>query len=192
MRSHHLPRDPYNRHAYLSNFRGKSLRLPDHDYSAPGVYHVINCAKGINGRAPLFAHPVLNQLLKTHWIDLPIRFPGIQLDEFVVMPDHIHFVIWVNKWPERLPEGERPPYLWQIMQAYKSKVAVEWIDYVKANHPTWSAKIWQKKFYERIIRPGELNRVRFYIRGNPDKAKNQPIYVGWETLYERMGWEKPF
>jgi putative transposase len=188
MRNQRLPRDQYNRDAYISHFRGKSLRLSDHDYSAPGVYHVINCAKGIEGRGPLFAHPILSQLLKTNWMDLPTRFPCIQLDEFVIMPDHIHFVIWVNKWPERV-QGDHPPYLWEIMQAYKSKVAVEWIDYVKKNNPNWSAKIWQKKFYERIIRPGDLNHVRFYIRENPDKAQQ---YVGWDVLYKRMGWEKPF
>jgi putative transposase len=123
-------------------------------------------------------------------MDLPARFPSIQLDEFVVMPDHIHFLIWVNKWRERL-QGNRPPYLWEIMRAYKSKVAVEWIDYVKANHPDWSARIWQKKYYERMVRIGTLDHVRFYIRENPNQPQAYTTYVRWETLYERMGWEKP-
>lgn len=202
MRSHHVPRDSYNRHAYLSQFRGKSLRLPGHDYSAPGVYHVVTCAKGIEGREPLFKHPVLRQLLQTNWLDLPQRFPSIQLDEFVIMPDHIHFLIWVNKWPERL-EGKRAPYLWEIMQSYKSKVAVEWIRYVKEYHPTWSAMIWQKRYYDRILRVGELERTRLYIRENPDKDNSgkesldkdnsgkESEVLGWQYLYDQMEWEKP-
>lgn len=191
MRSHHMPRDRYNRDAYLSRFHGKSLRLPNHDYSAPGVYHVINCAQSIAGREPLFVHPVLSQLLKTYWVDLPTRFPSVQLDEFIVMPDHIHFLIWVNRWPERV-RGNHPPYLWEIMQAYKSQVAVEWIAYVKANHPDWSAKVWQKEYYERIVRIGDLDTVRSYIRENPNQPQDHPTYVRWEKLYERMGWDKPF
>jgi putative transposase len=186
MRNHHVSHDSSNRHAYLSQFRRRSLCLPDHDYSAPSIYHIVTCAKGIERREPLFKHPVLRQLLQTNWLDLPQRFPSIQLDEFVIMPDHIHFLIWVNKWPERL-EGNRAPYLSEIMQAYKSKVAVEWIRYVNKNHPTWSAKIWQKKYYERILRIEELERTRLYIRENPDHEGE-----GWQHLYDRMEWERPF
>ncbi len=188
MRSQHVPRDPYNRHAYLSQFRRQSLRLPGHDYSAPCIYHVVNCAKGMEGRGPLFKHPVLRQLLQTNWLDLPQRFPSIRLDEFVIMPDHIHFLIWVNKWPERL-QGDRLPFLGEIIQAYKSKVAVEWIAYVKKNHPNWSARMWQKDYYDRIMRVGELERARLYIRENPDKEGES---LGWQHLYEYMGWEKPW
>jgi putative transposase len=168
MRSHHVPRDGYNRNAYLSTFRHQSLRLPNHDYSAPCIYHVVNSTQGVEGCGPLFKHPILRQLLQTNWLDLAQRFPSIHLDEFVIMPDHIHFLIWVNKWPERL-QGQRAPYLWEIVRAYKSKVAVEWLKYVEKNHPDWSARIWQKGYYERIIRMGELERARRYIRDNPEQ-----------------------
>lgn len=170
-------RDSYNRHAFISNFRETSLRLPNHDYSGPGAYHVVICAQGIEGRGPLFAHPVLRRLLQTNWLDLPERFPSVYLDEFMIMPDHIHFIIWVNKWPDRA-QG-KPPKLWEIIQAYKSKVATEWINYVEKHQPLWSAKVWQKGYWEHILRIGELERVRRYIRENPDK------------LYEHMGWDKP-
>ena len=188
MRRTHLPRDSYNRNAYISTFRGKSLRLPGHDYSAPGIYHIITCAKGIGGRGPLFQHPVLRQLLQTNWLDLPLRFPSIHLEGLVIMPDHIHFIIWMNKWPERL-HRDQAPYLWQVMQAYKSKVAVEWLDHIKANHPNWSAKIWQGRYYDRIMRSGELERARLYIRENPDKQEQS---IGCEAFYEHMVWKKPF
>ena len=83
------------------------------------------------------------------------------------------------------------PHLWKIVQAYKSKVAVEWIEYVKANCPERSAKIWQKKYYERMVRVDTLDQVRRSIRANPGQVGAQVSYVRWEKLYERMGWERP-
>lgn len=189
MSNRHLPRDSYNRDAYLSSFYRKSLRLPERDYSAPGVYHITTCAKGINGRGPLFAHPQLRRLLQANWVDLPLRFPSIYVEGLVVMPDHIHFVIWMNKWPDRL-NGQRAPDLGRVMQVYKSKVAVEWIDYVKTHHPNQSAKIWQTGYVDRVIRVGDLDRVRHYIAANPDN-EGTALQAGWEALYEYMGWQKP-
>lgn len=188
MRNNHLPHDSYSRDTRSSSFRSKSLRLPDHDYSQPHVYHIIICAQSIGGRGPLFEHPVLRRLIQANWLDLQSRFPSIYLEALEIMPDHIHFIVWINKWPHRL-QGKPAPYLWQVMQAFKSKVAVEWLDYVKNNHPNQPAKIWQKRYVDRMIRVGDLERVRLYIRENPDKK--EPA-CGWQSLYEYMGWEKPF
>jgi REP element-mobilizing transposase RayT len=187
MGNNHLPRDHYNRDAYLSHFRGRSTRLPDHDYSAPHVYHIVTCAKGIHGREPLFTHPTLRALLQTNLVDLPLRYPGIYIEVPTVMPDHIHFLIWMNKYPDRLQGGDAPQ-LWEVMRSYKSKVAVEWIDYVKKNHPDWSAKIWQQSYYDRLMRTGDLEKARRYISENPDQSNK---LVGWEAFYEYMGWIKP-
>lgn len=187
MRNERLPHDSYNRNDQPKHFYGKSLRLPDHDYSQPHVYHIVICAQGVGGRGPLFEHPVLRQLLQTNWLDLMERFPSIYLEALEIMPDHIHFIIWVNKWPHRL-QGMPAPYLWQIIQAYKSTVAVDWLNYIKKNYPNQPARIWQTRYVDRMIRVGDLERVRLYIRANPD-TKEAPH--GCQGLYEYMGWEKP-
>ncbi len=163
---------------YWANFRRKSTLLPNHDYSAPGIHHVTLCAQGIEGRGPLFVHPALYKLMQTTWLDLPKRFSSIQLEEHQIMPDHLHFLIWLNKWPERV--NGRPPYLWEVIREYKSKIAVEWIRYIKEHYPLWSAKIWQKKYDERVLRIGEVDIYRRYLRENPEK------------LYELMGWHRTF
>jgi putative transposase len=188
MPNNHLPKDSYNRDAYLSNFRRTSLRLPNRDYST-GVYHIVTCAQGAGGRGPLFAHPALRQLLQVNWLDLPLRFPSIYLEALALMPDHIHFIVWMNKWPERL-QGETAPKLSRVMQSYKSKAACEWIDYIKEHHPGQPAKIWQPGYIDRVIPFGEIDRVRLYIRANPDK-NGQSAHAGWKSLYEHMGWEIP-
>ena len=188
MPNDHSSRDRYNRNAYISNFRSQSLRLANHDYSSPSIYHIVTCAQGIGGRGPLFVHSTLRQLLQTNWLDLPARYPSIYVEGLEVMPDHVHFIIWMNKWPDRL-QGKEAPYLGRVMQSFKSKVAVEWIDYVKKNHPNWSAKIWQEGYFDRIMSAtGDLERARLYIRENPSKEGTS---TGWEAFYEHMGWEKP-
>ena len=171
-------KDVYNRHAYIESFRHETLRLANHDYRGPGVYHVITCAQGIGGRGPLFEHPVLRKLMQTHWLDLPDRYATLQLDEFVIMPDHLHFLIWPNKWPDR---AENAPHLGEIMRTCKSSVSVDWLAYVKENHPDWSAKIWQGDYFERVVRIDQLERTRRYLRDNPDIP---------DKLYKHMGWTK--
>lgn len=187
MRGSHLPSDSSNRNAYLSRFSGTSTRLAGHDSRAPSIYHIVICAKGVHGRGPLFAHPALRALLQTNVVDLPLRYPSIYAELPEVMSDHIHFLIWMNKWPERL-QGKGAPTLSRVMQSYKSKVAVEWLDYVNKNYPNRSAKIWQKGYFDRMVPVEELERVRLYIRKNPDKIGQIP---DWRAFYDYMGWTKP-
>ena len=93
----------------------KSLHLPTHNYAWTGNYFVTMCAKE---RGSLFETPELRTILIETWHDLPNRFPGLTLDEFVVMPDHVHFIIHL--------EGnvEKPATLGQVLGAYKSITTV--------------------------------------------------------------------
>jgi putative transposase len=81
----------------LSN-RRRSLRLKGYDYGQAGAYFVTICT---HGRVCLLREAAgdticLNaagQLVATLWSDLPIRFPDVDLDAFVVMPNHIHGIV---------------------------------------------------------------------------------------------------
>jgi putative transposase len=88
------------------------------------------------------------------------------------------------------------PTLGTIIGAYKSLVASRWLVWIKATRPEVSARIWQRNFYERVIRnDDELNRIREYIRLNPLRwivdAENPDRRL--DDAYEReWGWlEKP-
>jgi REP element-mobilizing transposase RayT len=102
-------------------------------------------------------------LLQEHWLALPERFPTVRLDEFVIMPDHLHFILWL--------EGQQStnPRLSEVIGAYKSLVAVAWIKHVENNELNCSARVWQKGYYERVVRQDELDQTRYYIRTNPLK-----------------------
>ena len=93
----------------------KSIRLPERDYSANGAYFITIRS---DQHQTLFEIPELRKILQERWKNLPERFPCITLDEFVIMPDHLHFIIWLNK------TQQNPPAIWSVIGAYKSIVAV--------------------------------------------------------------------
>ena len=65
----------------------RSIRLRGWDYTYPGAYFVTICTH--NGEC-LFGDPVLRRVVETMWRRIPRHFPYVQLDEFVVMPNHVH------------------------------------------------------------------------------------------------------
>ena len=99
-------------------YRRKSKRLTGYDYTQPGPYFVT-----INARThdPIFEHPHLRTILRETWQSLPQRFPGMKLDAFVIMPNHIHGILWLPG------QGQPAPTLSRVIGAYKSLTTVAWI-----------------------------------------------------------------
>ena len=64
---------------------------------------------------------VAGRLVESEWCSLPDRFPGIELDTFVVMPEHFHGIVFIGTEPEN-----QPPTLSRVVQAFKSISAVEY------------------------------------------------------------------
>ena len=145
------------------HFTRKSLRLKKYDYSQPGAYFVTICLK----RPELsFDIPKLRTILLETWRELALQFPSITLDEFVVMPDHVHFIVFLNE------TVEKPPTLGDIVQAYKSKTTVTWLNHIKTSELEYPGQFWQRNYFEHIIRdPEELEDTREYIRNNPTKLQ---------------------
>ena len=141
------------------------MRLPTHNYAWSGTYFVTICA---TLREPMFEIPELRAILLENWEALPSRFPNATLDEFVIMPDHVHFII-------RL-EGnvEKPAALGDVVGAYKSLTAVAWLRHIKATGMECSARIWERDYNDRIIRDAkELEQTRQYIRNNPTRQRKK-------------------
>lgn len=171
-----------------------SIRLRKYDYSSSGAYFVTVC---VQGRECLFGGIVQNDMVLNEagrmveevWRSLPERFPHVMVDEFVVMPNHLHGIILLNECrgepcvrPNFRDEGEQVehrvrPYgtadfsLGRICQALKSLTTVGYVRGVKDHD--WSpfpGRLWQRNYHERIIRDEtELIGVREYIRNNPLK-----------------------
>jgi REP element-mobilizing transposase RayT len=69
----------------------RSIRLQGYDYHNPGAYFVTICTKD---RECILDDSIVNAILHDVWYALPKWFPTIGLDEFIVMPNHTHFVVW--------------------------------------------------------------------------------------------------
>lgn len=144
----------------------RSIRLPEHDYSDAGIYFFTSCT---HQRECLFGDVVetamvlseAGKIAAQEWENLSVRFPTVGLDAFVVMPNHIHGIVFLNP----LLSNEKPSTLSQILRVYKSLTAVSSnrrLD--RAGQP-----LWQRNYYEHIIRNGQvLEKARRYILLNPE------------------------
>ena len=156
--------------------RRRSIRLKGYDYSAPGAYFVTICT---HNREPLFGwivdgEMVLNeygQIVWKEWFRTAQVRSNVALfeDEFIVMPNHIHGIIWIVEATRRVaptdgPRGPLSGSLGAIIAQYKSIVTKR----INAVRGTPGASVWQRNYYEHIIRTERaLDAIRRYIAENP-------------------------
>ncbi len=143
----------------------KSIRLPTHDYTWTRAYFVTIRAKICE---PPLDHPFLRTILVETWESLPERFLSLTLDEFVVMPDHIHFILHLNGL------AEHAPTLGAVVGAYKSLVVVQWLRHIKTTQLECQGRFWQRNYFERILcNHDDLEQTRQYIRDNPIRLQQK-------------------
>ncbi len=159
----------------------RSIRLADHDYSAQGGYYITIVTQG---RVCLFGEVVkgeirLNEFGKTVWQEwfrtAQLR-PNIELleDEFVVMPNHIHGIIWINESHgrgslQRTPTIERfqkpvSNSIPTIVRLFKSTITKQ----INILRKTPNQPVWQRNYYEHIINSErDYYNIANYIYSNP-------------------------
>ncbi|MDA8105885.1 MAG: hypothetical protein M0Z71_10960 [Nitrospiraceae bacterium] len=161
----------------------RSIRLKEYDYSLAGAYFVTICAwkkeclfgEIKNGKV---SYNEAGQVLADVWCNLLGRFPSIDLDEFVIMPNHVHGIVILHTDVVgaglALPGTNRgqkgaassAPTLGDIMRTFKSISAIA----VNRRLGSPGSPLWQRNYYEHIIRDErELHSIREYIRYNPLK-----------------------
>jgi len=108
----------------------------------------------------------------SEWEALPRRFPTIDLDAFVIMPNHVHGIIVITQTPIGATTGATTrvaPTVGDVVGAFKSITTVLYTRGVKqSGWPPFVGRLWQRNDYEHIIRDErELERIREYILNNP-------------------------
>jgi putative transposase len=142
----------------------KKLRLPDHDYRSMNAYYITICTYK---RQPFFEEPLLRSILEEQWNILPQQFTTIIPDIFVIMPDHVHGILWIDAKPVK-----GSPSLSKIIGAYKSKTCVLWLRERGYAKDGYIGSIWQRSYYDHIIRSEEDYEIkRNYILNNPIVAE---------------------
>jgi putative transposase len=141
-----------------------SMRLANYDYRTAGAYAITICANDRQDRP--FSMPVVEGLLKEEWNNLPQHFSGIISDIIVIMPDHLHCIIW----HQGLEEGTKSVI--DVIGGYKSLFTNAWLRHIKATNADYPGRLWQRRFYDHIIRnEKDLDAQRAYMLNNPMAAK---------------------
>jgi len=179
----------------------RSIRLQEYDYAQAGAYYVTIVAWR---REYLFGEVVNREMKLTkfglvaeqQWEKLPRRFPNIELDAFVIMPNHMHGIIVITNGrgtagtpndhdgesSRRAPTPEQFQQPVQgsvptIVRSYKSAVAYR----INLMRKTQGVPVWQRNYWEHIIRnQQDLQNKTDYIEANPmlwDEDDENPINV---------------
>src|SRR5690606_14708745 len=147
-----------------SRHHRRSIRLPEWDYAHPGAYFVTICthrrectlADIVDGDVRLSTE---GKIVRQCWNDLPARYPHVDLDAFVIMPNHVHGIIVLTEGDDVVGAGLRPAPtgdsspvrrhgLPEIVRALKSFSARR----INEHRGTPGLPVWQRSYYERIIR----------------------------------------
>lgn len=185
-----MPENKYN------NFRRQTHRLKGFDYSSDGYYYITICTRD---RLFYFGEIIdkkmqyssIGEIAREYWLNIPKHYLFVLLDEFIVMPNHIHGIIKINHDNimtirnvathncASLPMvdghynkfGPQSKNLASIIRGYKSTVK----KYANQHNIEFH---WQPRYYDRIIRDkDELNHIREYIKNNPvnwQEDRNNP------------------
>lgn len=164
---------------FKNKYRVETTRLKGWNYASEGYYFITVCTKN---REHLFGHiendsmklNVFGEIVKHCWYDLPNHYLNVQLDEFCVMPNHIHVIIIINN--AGIVETGLKPVSTTTSQPQKHHGLFEFVRALK----TFSARrinekrnsigepIWQSRFHDHIIRNEiSLQQIREYIINNP-------------------------
>ena len=157
--------------------------MQKYDYSQSGYYFVTICAKNrecifskINNgsyvgaglapaqnKNPAVKLTIIGKIIDKHWRDIPNKYENVNIDEYMIMPNHMHGILII-----RATARVAPTYLGQIIGSFKSRSADDYLKYINKNGINKSAKIWQRNYYDHIIRNEKsLYTMRVYIKNNP-------------------------
>ncbi len=183
---------------YKNKYRIESARLACWDYGKSGYYFVTICTKNrtnILGRVHNDDVELskIGAIIDRCWHDIPRHFPFVELDEYILMPNHIHGIIVIDKPDENSDVSDRSDKfvetqnlaslqpknrfgpqsqnLASIIRGFKAGVT-------KLSRPIYPSFAWQPRFHDHIVRNNaDLERIRKYIRLNPSNWKNDEYFT---------------
>ncbi|MGK7879848.1 MAG: transposase [Crocosphaera sp.] len=162
----------------------RSMRLKNYDYSQAGAYFITICTQhkqcifgDIKKGKMRLNH--LGAIADQYWQQIPKHFSNTALDVYIIMPNHLHGILWIvkdvqnNQQPRKFGNIVKGS-ISSIIRSYKAVVTQK---IKKVCEITETALIWQKRYYDQIIRNEKmLNNIRKYIIDNP---------INWEQDEEK-------
>ncbi len=164
---------------FKGKYRVPSARWANWNYGNNAAYFITVCT---HERIPFFGEitdyqnnlTIIGQAVSDCWYSIPEHFPFVLLDEFVIMPNHIHGILIINKSTPYEVSGNRfgsqSQNLASIVRGFK-------IGVTKFAHQHNLGFGWQPRYHDRIIRTTEEHdRIRQYIHDNPRMWRDDPLY----------------
>ena len=158
----------------------KPNRLTDYDYSTPGAYFITVCTKDrlpilsriVGGGAFDAPHPQLTkagQIVQRHILS-GNRIPGVTVDKFVIMPNHIHLILLVDD-TAAAGASKAPPPTNAVIPHFVSTLK-------RFCHRDLEQRIFQRSYHDHVIR-GERDYLKIweYIDGNPSRWEEDCFYT---------------
>ena len=184
--------------------RKNSLRLESYNYSDLGAYFITICSdkrEEIFGKIEngLMLLNGIGKIINDSWYQIPENYENVKLDNFVIMPNHIHGIIWIvgaihespkvkrtiHESPKDNPSQNNGVIRELPLRIERRKMLIsKIIGRFKMNssklindiHNSKGTHVWQRSYYDHIIRNEEdLNNKKQYIQNNPlnwDKDEN--------------------
>lgn len=174
----------------------RSIRLKNYDYAEAGAYFVTIC---IEQRECLLGEVIDGQMLVSEWgqiageiwEQIAEHWPMVDLDAFVIMPNHLHGIVIIRDESEILQgvaeeeggggeeggaaiegggtpplQGRPKPTLGSVIAYWKYQTSKR----INTERQTPGARLWQRNYYDRIIRSAQmLDKARNYIAHNPGR-----------------------
>ncbi len=191
----------FQENKFKQKYNPKSNRLQNYDYSTNGWYFITICTKDkqsffgkiVDGKMILNEY---GKIVKKYYWEIPRHFPDVMLDEFIIIPNHIHGILIINKISTKTNANifttvetknflslhhNEEKYLIPKWTSRTIGSVIRWFKigvtkYMRGNTDIY--QIWQSNYYDRIIRnDDELQKIRKYIVENPLKwefDKNNP------------------
>jgi putative transposase len=175
----------------------KSPRLQGYDYSQEGAYFITICTYqrvylfgDIENGVMRFSN--LGQIAHNLWRTITEHRPNVELDAFVVMPNHMHGILFITgqpkssqpvvgatrassaiALPQKRAKGPHSGSLSAIVGAYKSAVTRT----INQEMGLVAPIVWQYRFHDHIIRNQQsLNHIREYVHNNPTRWSVDTFY----------------
>lgn len=152
----------------------KNNRLVGYDYSQPGCYFVTICTGNRErlfwdatvgaacGRPPLTEY---GQVVDKQIERLSNIYPVVQVDKYVIMPNHVHLIVRICADEHGRPQAA--PTLARVVNQFKGMVTKQ-----------IGRSIWQKGYYDHVVRnEADYLRIWEYIDTNPAKWLEDCYYT---------------
>lgn len=162
----------------------KLPRLPGYDYATPGAYFITICTHGKactlgtvrqnhDSGDYMVQYTPIGKVAKKHLLEIEKHYPNIKIDNWVIMPNHIHILLQIKEQINPLPTVTASYDIPNVIGKYKAGVSRD-----VGNAFMHSGKLWQSSYYDHVIRGEEdYQNIWQYISGNPSKWLEDRLYV---------------